>query len=385
MSTSIRLPTAEHGLQRYEFTGPRSLPEFGAPVQTRKVFAAAHVVADPLGDHVGTGAVDWESTLAFREYLWSLGLGVAEAMDTAQRGSGLKPSDVDRLIEASIQAAQDCGGAIVCGVGTDGLDDAIEHSLGSILNSYLSQLDFVQGLGGTAVVMASRALAASATVPDEYVSIYNQILVSVDRPVIIHWLGPQFDPALRGYWGSDDPYEAMETVLAIINANRRSVDGVKLSLLDAELEIAFRKRLPDGVRCYTGDDFNYPELIAGDGNSHSDALLGILDPIAPVAAAAFRHLDVGDLDQYHMILEPTVALARHIFQEPTSDYKTGVVFLAYLTGHQSHFRMLGGREGARSVVHLAETVRLADAAGLFDDPEDVVRRLRPLLQAAGIE
>lgn len=381
--TTVVLPTREGSVEPYELGRHAAVaPVPGAP-RSRRVIAAAHVVADPLGDPVGTGAIDWEATLAFRRHLWSLGLGVAEAMDTAQRGMGLDEGAALALIDRSIREAAAEGGDLACGITTDALAGP-DHSLETIAAAYLEQLEFVESRGGSAVMMASRALAAGARGPDDYAAVYSRVLAAADRPVIIHWLGPMFDPALAGYWGSADPEQALAALLEIVAAHREGVDGVKISMLDDELELELRRRLPAGVRCYTGDDFNFPDLIAGDGDGHSHALLGIFDGIAPVAIAALHALDAGDLDTYHRLLAPTVPLSRHIFQTPTYHYKTGLVFLAYLSGHQEHFRMVGGQEGARSIVHLAELVRLADAAGLFADPDQVARRLTPVLVTAGV-
>lgn len=381
--TTVPLPTADGSIAPYELGRlPAVVPEAGPP-ESRRVFAAAHVVADPLGDPVGTSAIDWDATLAFRRHLWSLGFGVAEAMDTAQRGMGLSGDDVRRLIRLSIGESRHHDGLLACGITTDDLTRP-DHSLDEIVRSYLDQLELVEGEGGAAVMMASRALAASASGPDDYAMVYERVLSQAGSPVIIHWLGPMFDPSLEGYWGSDDPWTAMESLVGIIDDNTARVDGAKISMLDEDLEVAFRRRLPEGVRCYTGDDFNFPTLIAGDDHGHSHALLGIFDGIAPVAMTALRALDRGDLAEYERLLAPTVPLSRHIFQTPTFHYKTGLVFLAYLNGHQPHFRMVGGQEGFRSIVHLAELVRLADAAGLFPDPDQVARRLRPVLATAGI-
>jgi hypothetical protein len=383
MTTSIPLPTRGGEIEDYRLGSHPSVEvEAGSP-RTRRVYAAAHVVADPLGDPVGTSAIDWDATLAFRRHLWSLGFGVAEAMDTAQRGMGLDLEAVRTLIDRSISAASAEDGEVVCGINTDDLN-ASEHGLDAVVGSYLDQLEFVESRGGAVVMMASRALAASARGPDDFATVYSRVLGEAGRPVVLHWLGPMFDPALEGYWGSTRPASAMDSLLEIVADNAERVDGVKISMLDADLEVEFRRRLPDGVRCYTGDDFNFPDLIAGDEAGHSDALLGIFDGIAPAAITAFHALDRGDTESFNRILAPTVPLSRHIFETPTFHYKTGLVFLAYLNGHQDHFRMVGGQEGARSIVHLAELVRLADAAGLLPDPDGVARRLRPVLATAGI-
>lgn len=382
--TVVRLPRADRSIQDYRLgTFPTVESRIGTP-RSRVVYAAAHVVADPLGDPVGTSAIDWDATLAYRHYLWRIGFGVAEAMDTAQRGMGLGIDDVRILIDRSLTEAAGVGASVVCGVTTDDLSGG-GHSLSTIEASYLEQVGFVQERGGAVVLMASRALAAAAGGPDDYARVYGRVLDQLDRPAILHWLGPMFDPALDGYWGSRDPYAAMRNLVDIIAAHADRVDGVKVSMLDEALECELRRSLPPGVRCYTGDDFNFPTLIAGDGSHHSDALLGIFDGIAPAAMSAFHALDDGDVDRFHRLLAPTLPLSRHIFETPTYHYKTGLTFLAYLNGHQRHFRMLGGQESARSIIHLSELVRLADAAGLFPDPEAVAARLRPLLSIAGID
>jgi len=233
--------------------------------------------------------------------------------------------------------------------------------------------------------MASRALARAARGPDDYARVYGTVLRQVSRPVILHWLGDMFDPQLAGYWGTRDVDQAMDACLAIICEHRAKIDGIKISLLDAEREVAMRRRLPGGVRMYTGDDFNYDRLMLGDARGHSDALLGIFDAIAPAASAALQALDRDDAPAYRAALEPTVPLARHIFEAPTHAYKTGIVFLAYLNGHQPHFRMLGGAESWRSIPHLAELFRLADAAGLLVDQDGAVERMRRVLALAGVD
>ncbi|BCJ43419.1 hypothetical protein GCM10010168_42710 [Actinoplanes ianthinogenes] len=342
------------------------------PPRTRFAYAAAHVVADPRAENApGAPAVlDWEATLAFRHHLWSHGLGVAEAMDTAQRGMGLDYAATKELIRRSAAAA---GGRIVAGVATDQLAPG-PVTLDQVHRAYAEQLADVLTAGAGPVLMCSRHLAATARDADDYLTIYRSLLDTSDKPVILHWLGTAFDPALEGYWGSSDVDKATETVLELITANPAKVDGIKISLLDAGHEIRLRRRLPAGVRLYTGDDFNYPELIRGDEQGHSDALLGIFAAIAPAAAAAFAALDRGDLDEYDRIFAPTVPLSRHIFEKPTFYYKTGIVFLAWLAGHQSHFTMVGGLQSGRSVPHFARLVELADAAGLLPDPDLAAHR-----------
>jgi hypothetical protein len=383
LPTALRLPRAGGRLERYSPGEPRSFPARSAPPVARVAFAAAHVVADPLLCEPGGPAVlDWEATLAFRRHLWAHGLGVAEAMDTAQRGMGLDWPAAQELIRRTAAEAKATGGRLACGASTD---HAAPATLADVRAAYEEQCAFVEGEGAQAIVMASRALAAVARGPDDYREVYGAVLAGLERPAILHWLGEVFDSALRGYWGSTDLHEAAEVLLSIIAAHPDRVDGVKVSLLDSAHEVALRRRLPAGVRLYTGDDFDYPTLIAGDEHHHSDALLGIFDAIAPAAAAALHALDDGDRDEYDAILAPTVPLARRLFEAPTPAYKTGVVFLAHLNGHQDHFRMVGGLESARSIVHLADLFALADRAGLLRDPPLAVARMRHLLALAGVQ
>ncbi|MFH8485609.1 dihydrodipicolinate synthase family protein [Streptomyces longisporoflavus] len=356
-----------------------------SPLTSRTVFSAAHVVADPRADVSpdSPAAVDWEATLAFRRHLWAQGLGVAEAMDTAQRGMGLDWKGAAELITRSAAEAKSVGGAIACGVGTDQLTGPAD--LSAVRAAYEEQLALVESSGAQVILMASRALAAAAKSPDDYLETYGHLLRQASEPVILHWLGPMFDPALTGYWGNEDLDAATETFLEVISAHPDKVDGIKISLLDPKREIALRRRLPNGVRCYTGDDFNYPELIAGDERGFSHALLGIFDPLAPLAAQAVRHLDTGDTEAFRACLDPTVELSRHLFQTPTRFYKTGVVFLAWLAGHQSHFTMVGGFQSARSLPHLCRAYELADALGLFPDPALAESRMKSLLTVYGVQ
>jgi hypothetical protein len=354
----------------------------------RIAFSAAHVVADPLADADPwlQAAIDWDKTIAYRERLWYLGLGVAEAMDTAQRGMGLDWPTSLELIRRSVGAAKARGDALVfSGAGTDHLAPEAARSIDDVIRAYEEQIEPIEAVGGRIILMASRALARVAKSADDYVTVYNRILGQVKEPVIIHWLGDMFDPALAGYWGTGDLDAAMDTSVAIINANASKVDGVKISLLDKDKEIAMRRRLDERVRMYTGDDFNYAELIAGDEQGYSHALLGIFDAIAPAASSALVSLAAGNLDAFHEALAPTVPLSRHIFRAPTRFYKTGVVFMAYLNGHQDHFTMVGGQESARSTLHLAELFRLADKAGLLRDPDLAVERMRFVLATHGVE
>jgi hypothetical protein len=386
LSLTVRLLDADGTVREYRTSG-RSLA-VSHPVQfsSRVAYAAAHVVLDPLRtmDPVFAPVIDWEATLRYREHLWSLGFRVAEAMDTSQRGMGLDWTLAKELIERSAKAAKAAGAAIASGAGTDHLDLTDEFSLDDVLRAYEEQCAAVEAAGSRIILMASRALARVAKGPEDYARVYGRILEQTKEPVILHWLGPMFDPALEGYWGSGDLSVAMRICVDVIRQHAHKVDGIKISLLDAELEISMRRELPQGIRMYTGDDFNYDTLILGDDKGYSDALLGIFDAIAPAAGLALQALDGGDAKLYRELLEPTVPLSRHIFQKPTFYYKTGIVFLAWLNGFQSHFRMVGGQESARSVAHLCELYRLADVAGLLRDPEHAAERMRLAMWMAGI-
>ncbi len=382
---TIRLPAKDGRIEDYATKPPRKFPKAAKPFN-RVAYAAAHVVADPLADNDPwlTIAVDWETTLKFRSHLFSLGLAVAEAMDTAQRGMGLDWPTSLELITRSVALAKAEGGTVASGAGTDHLAPSPSLTIDDVIAAYEEQCEAVEKAGGRIILMASRALAACAKSPDDYAKVYGRILSQVKEPVLIHWLGEMFDPALEGYWGDKDHGKAMETCLAILKANAPKIDGIKISLLDKDKEIAMRRRLPKGVRMYTGDDFNYAELIAGDAEGHSDALLGIFDAIAPAASAALGELARGAQKSFHDILAPTVPLSRHIFKAPTRFYKTGVVFMAYLNGLQDHFVMVGGQQSARSLLHLAELFRLADAAGLLADPDEACARMRRVLAVHGM-
>jgi hypothetical protein len=394
MALSLRLPSAGGELGTYSLRGTEPVkPALGIKFN-RIAYSAAHVVADPRAavDPWLECALDWDATIAYRRHLWSLGLGVAEAMDTAQRGMGLDWPTSLELIARSLDAAGDFPGAsIASGCGTDHLALDSVRSIDEVIAGYEEQMAAIEKLGGKLIVMASRALARVANSPSDYERVYSRILTQAKQPVVLHWLGEVFDPALAGYWGTHDVDAAMETALGIIAAHPGKVDGIKISLLDKGKEIAMRRRLPAGVRMYTGDDFNYAELIAGDGvgsettHGHSDALLGIFDAIAPAASAALGELTLGHSDKFHEILGPTVPLSRHIFAAPTCFYKTGVVFMAWLNGHQSHFTMVGGQQSTRSLVHFAELFRLADAANLLEQPDLAVQRMKLLLAVYGIE
>ncbi len=384
---TLALPTADRRLEPYTTGEPLPFARNGAGAFPRIAYAAAHVVADPLADNDPwlQPAIDWDATLRFRDYLWDFGFGIAEAMDTAQRGMGLAWTDAQELIARALEAAKARPGAVIaCGAGTDHLAPGPDVTVDDVIRAYEEQIGFVELLGGRIILMASRALAVAARGPDDYVRVYDRVLSQVREPVIIHWLGEMFDPALAGYWGSADHGQAMETSLEVLAANRAKVDGIKISLLSKEKEIAMRRRLPAGVRMYTGDDFNYAELIAGDDEGHSDALLGIFDAIAPAAAAALAALGRGSDNEFFDILEPTVPLSRHIFKAPTRFYKTGVVFLAYLNGLQDHFVMVGGQESARSILHFAELFRLADKARVLKNPDLAADRMKRLLAVRGL-
>ena len=390
---------------------PQAAPKARTPFN-RIAYSAAHVVANPKADNNPTldCAIDWDATIAYRRYLWSLGLGVAESMDTAQRGMGLDWPTSLELIRRSLEAQQDFPCAFTAsGCGTDHLNLDDVKSVDEVIAAYELQMEAIEKLGGKLIVMASRALARVAKSPTDYERVYDRILSQARQPVILHWLGDMFDPALAGYWrGSDqvrtgdssDIDTAMQTALNVINAHPNKVDGIKISLLDKDKEIAMRRRLPanaqGGVRMYTGDDFNYAELIGGDGfnslggaasahRGQSDALLGIFDAIAPAASAALGELASGNESRFHAILQPTVALSRHIFQAPTRFYKTGVVFMAWLNGHQSHFTMVGGQQSTRSLVHLAELFKLADQANCLQQPELAMQRMKAFCTTQGIQ
>jgi hypothetical protein len=382
---SIRLPAAGGGLEPYQVREPRKFERPQRPF-TRRALAAAHVVADPLSRREPwlEPAIDWDATLAYRRHLWSWGMGIAEAMDTAQRGMGLDWTNSLELVRRTLDAAKDVPAAFVAsGAGTDHLAPHADLKLAEVIAAYEEQCAAIEKLGGRIILMASRALAACARSAEDYARVYDRILAQVKQPVIIHWLGEMFDPALAGYWGAADHYAAMKNCLEAIRRNAARVDGIKISLLDKEKEIVMRRQLPEGVRMYTGDDFNFAELIEGDAQGHSDALLGIFDSIAPAAADALGALAAGDRARYHEVLAPTVPLSRHVFGAPTRFYKTGVVFLAWLNGHQDHFVMVGGQQSARHVLHFAELFRLADAAGLLSDPALACARMQTLLELHG--
>jgi hypothetical protein len=377
----LLLPVEGGALERFVAGEPEAFERPSTPPSSRVFYAAAHVVADPLagGESVGS-ALDWEATLAYRRHLWSWGLGVAEAMDTAQRGMGLGWADARELVSRSAAEARACGGLLAAGAGTDQLPAGPPASLDRIRDAYLEQCAFVEGEGCRVILMASRALAAAARGPDDYRTVLEPVLEAAREPVILHWLGDMFDPELAGYWGGEDLDRATEAVVRLIADHVDKIDGIKVSLLDAGREVGLREALPEGVRLYTGDDFNFPKLIAGG----SHALLGVFDAIAPAAVSALQLLDGGDVEGFERTLDPTLPLARKLFAAPTYHYKAGIVFLAWLNGHQTHFRMVGGLESARTLVHLADVFRLADGAGLLSDPPLATERMRRLLAVAGV-
>jgi hypothetical protein len=385
MSSRVTIPLEDGSLIGHSLGEPAHFERPTGPLQSRRAFAAVHVVADPREENTpASGAnIDWDATTAFRRHIWSWGLAVADAMDTAQRGMGLDWPNTSELIVRSLKEATTEGGDIACGANTDQLPEG-PASRERIVDAYHEQIDLIESNGGQPVVMASRHLAAVASDPDDYRQVYSEVLGHVSDKAIVHWLGDMFDPALAGYWGSRDLDDASECFIDVLEENAAKIDGVKVSLLDRDREIELRRRLPEGVRMYTGDDFDYPTTIRGDGDRHSDAFLGAFDLIAPAASTAIQALDNGELEQFDKVLAPTLPLSRHVFSHPTYYYKTGVVFMAYLSGHQDHFRMVNGLEAARSIVHLSRQLTLADQAGLLPDPDLAAHRMRLVLELAGI-
>lgn len=390
-NSMLILPEADGSAKSYRLTGipterPRTVPQFN-----RIAYAAAHVVSDPQSDNRpwNSPAIDWDATIRFRHHLWSLGFKIAEAMDTSQRGMGLDWNGAQQLIRRSLETARTVKGAdLACGIGTDQLAPVEAQSLDDVIRAYETQLEFVEKHGGRAIMMASRALAHIARSPDDYALVYNRILSQAQNKVVLHWLGEMFDPQLGSYWTgqADSPFDdALTNVLAIINDNRSRVEGIKISLLDSACEIALRNRLPENVLCFTGDDFNYAELIEGDGNRYSHALLGIFDAVAPSASYALSALAAGDNATFRSVIEPTVPLSRKIFEAPTQYYKAGVVFLAWLNGHQNHFTMPAGMQSARGLLHYTDIFRLADQANVLDRPDLAIRRMQNWLSTQGVE
>lgn len=387
MSISLSLPLTDGGTEAYALVGMPTPRSSATPSFNRIAYAAAHVVSDPHRDARPweAPAIDWERTMAFRHHLWSLGFRIAEAMDTSQRGMGLDWAGAQELIRRSLAEARTVPGAdLACGAGTDHLNPADARSLDDVIRAYEEQVGFVEKQGGRAIMMASRALARIARSPDDYRMVYGRILGQAKDKVVLHWLGDMFDPQLRGYWGSQNFEPALDTVISIIEENRAKVEGIKISLLDNAYEVALRDRLPDGVLCFTGDDFNYAELIEGDGVKYSHALLGIFDAVAPQASQALASLAAGDVATFRAVIEPTVPLSRKIFEAPTQYYKAGVVFLAWLNGHQDHFTMPAGMQSARGVVHYADVFRLADKANVLDRPELAAARMKSLMTVLGV-
>ncbi|MBO9446363.1 dihydrodipicolinate synthase family protein [Ruegeria sp. R14_0] len=384
------LPNPEGQLEPYALTGTPLVPRAPKVPLTRTAFAAAHVVSDPLAERDpwdGRPAVDWDATLRFRQGLWEQGLGLAEAMDTAQRGMGVDWATALELIQRTMRAAKahPMSPRVACGAGTDHLPLSALNTAGEILSAYEHQAEAIEAAGGQLILMASRAFPAINAGPDTYHDVYRALIDGAAQPVILHWLGDMFDPALTGYWGSAHVDAASDFVLSLINENPAKVDGIKISLLDQAHEEAFRARLPDGVRLYTGDDFNYADLIAGDGTHFSHALLGIFAAIAPAASQALEALAMGDMDRYNALFAPTVPLSREIFKAPTRFYKAGIAYLAWLNGSQSHFIMPGGFQSSRDICHYAQVFKLADQAGLLSDPELAKARMTTLLSLHGVE
>ena len=377
---SLLLPSAGGALESYPVREPVPWPLPRTPHTSRVAYAAAHVVADPYAAP-SPAALDWDATLAYRRHLWAYGLRVAEAMDTAQRNVGLDWTAARELIRRSGGEAKAFGDpydVLACGAGTDHAPGA--RTLDAVTGAYEEQIEVVEGAGARVILMASRQLAAVARGPEDYQEVYGRLLRQATRPVILHWLGEMFDPHLAGYWGSDDRDVATESLLTLVREHAAKIDGVKISLLDAAHEARLRAAMPEGVRLYTGDDFDYPSLIK-DG---SDALLGVFDAIAPAASAALTAFDDGEIESYDTILARTLPLARKLFEPPTHHYKTGLAFLAWLAGHQGAFSMVAGAQSARSVLHLSEVFRLADHAGLLPDPDLAIRHMRAYLMTAGV-
>ena len=385
--TSVTLPTQDGKSEAYRLTGTPTARPAAPPLFNRIAYAAAHVVSDPRRDMDpwGRPAVDWERTLAFRHHLWSLGFKIAEAMDTAQRGMGLDWPRAQELISRSLAEARTVPGAdLACGAGTDHLSPGDARSLDDVIRAYEEQVSFIEKHGGRAIMMASRALARVARSPDDYRKVYGRILGQAKDKVVLHWLGDMFDPQLAGYWGGASFEQALNTVLSIISENRDKVEGIKISLLDNAKEVTLRDRLPEGVLCFTGDDFNYAELIEGDGRKYSHALLGIFDAVAPQASKALASLASGDVETFRGVIAPTVPLSRKIFEAPTQYYKAGVVFIAWLNGHQGHFTLPAGMQSARGVMHYADIFRLADQANVLDEPDLAAKRMSALMTVLGV-
>ena len=384
------LPTYSGTLEEYRLTGTPLVPCAPKVALTRTAFAAAHVISDPMAARDpwdGRPAIDWDATLAFRHGLWDQGLGLAEAMDTAQRGMGVDWATALELIQRTMAEAKahPMRPRVASGAGTDHLPLEALHSTDAITAAYRTQMEAIEAAGGQIILMATRALPAIKAGPEDYARVYDALIHDAAAPVILHWLGDMFDPALTGYWGASDVETANTVVLDLINRHATRIDGIKISLLDQAHEEAFRARLPDEVRLYTGDDFNYAPLIEGDGVHYSHALLGIFAAIAPAASQALAALAMGDHATYHALLAPTVPLSREIFRAPTRYYKAGIAYLSWLNGMQSHFIMPAGLQSSRSMVHYAQVYRLADQARLLTRPDLAEHRMRSLLVTHGID
>ena len=384
------LPTAANTLEPYHLSGTPLVARAPRVPLTRTAFAAAHVISDPVAERNPWDtrpAVDWDATLGFRTQLWDQGLGLAEAMDTAQRGMGVDWPTALELIQRTMSAAKahPMRPRVACGAGTDHVALSSLGTADAILAAYTHQAEAIEAAGGQLILMASRAFTAMNATPADYTRVYRSLIDGARDPVILHWLGEMFDPALAGYWGHTDVAAASDFVLSLILENPSRVDGIKISLLDQSHEEAFRARLPAGVRLYTGDDFNYAPLIAGDGTHHSHALLGIFAAIAPAASQALEALALGDRETYDRLFAPTVPLSREIFRAPTRFYKAGIAFLSWLNGHQRHFIMPAGFQSSRDIVHYAAVFRLADAAGMLAQPDLAEMRMAVLLGLHGVE
>ncbi|MCD7109598.1 dihydrodipicolinate synthase family protein [Rhizobium sp. DKSPLA3] len=388
MTQVLNLPTSAGAVEAYRLVGTPIARPATTPVFNRIAYAAAHVVSAPERDTDpwNRPAIDWDTTLAFRHHLWSLGFKIAEAMDTSQRGMGLDWAGAQELIARSLAEARTVAGAdLACGAGTDHLDPADARTLDDVIGAYETQIEHIEKHGGRAILMASRALARIARSADDYATVYGRILSQTKDKVVLHWLGDMFDPQLSGYWGSTDFAPALDCALRIISENANKVEGIKISLLEHEKEIALRDRLPETVLCFTGDDFNYAGLIEGDGRRHSHALLGIFDAVAPAASKALAALAAGDGTTFRAVIDPTVPLSRKIFEAPTQYYKAGVVFLAWLNGHQSHFTLPAGMQSARGIHHYADIFRLADQADILDRPDLATHRMRHFVGTHGFD
>ncbi len=386
----LKLPTDDGMLQSYTLFGQPLVPRAPKVPLSRIAFAAAHVASDPVRERNPWDtrpAVDWDSTLAFRNGLWDQGLGLAEAMDTAQRGMGVDWLTAKELIERTMLSAKahSLKPRVACGAGTDhkSLEELVDA--GAILAAYREQAEAIEAVGGQLILMASRAFTSINATPDDYYKVYRKLIDEASEPVILHWLGEMFDPALSGYWGARDVEDANDFVLSLIHENPSKVDGIKISLLNQAHEEDFRSRLPEGVRLYTGDDFNYADLVAGKGGQFSHALLGIFAAIGPAASQALEALATGDTDTYHALLAPTVPLSKEIFKAPTRFYKAGIAFLAWLNGYQSHFIMPAGFQSSREITHYAKVYRLADSSRLLLNPEIAEYRMKSLLTVHGID